>query len=94
MHDSRLDTGTKGLNRLCVFAVALVAAGAVSSMPTRGIKYFTVFAAFFSAAVGITVTILLPVVAVTHQTPDFVFTTFQGDNHPNTGIDTGSPNDL
>lgn len=71
-----------------------MAAGAVSSMTTKGVRWFTIFAAVFSVSVGLLITILLPIVAKTKQSATFVFATFHGDNHPNTGIDTGSPHDL
>ncbi|KAK9908831.1 hypothetical protein WJX75_003486 [Coccomyxa subellipsoidea] len=79
---------------LLVYSITLVAAGAVSSMTTKGVRWFTIFAAVFSVSVGLLITILLPIVAKTKQSATFVFATFHGDNHPNTGIDTGSPHDF
>lgn len=72
-----------------LLAVVLVAAGLLASLPTRRMRSFSVFAAFFMMLGGIALFIVLPACAPMLRPASFVFTRFTRENEKAFGI----PND-
>ena len=68
----------------------LVVCGVISSIPTRLMRYYAVFAASWLAIGGIIVFVLLLVTAWPLQPANFVFTAFTRDQKSAMGI----PNDV